>query len=114
MGSETRKRETVIKVRCTDSEKEQIQAKAAQVSIPSLSRYLRELGMGHTPKSTLDAQTILQLVKVAGDQGRLGGLLKWWLSEGLAETPKVKGQMERLLKRLEQTQDQIDALVNRL
>ncbi|MEW5250913.1 plasmid mobilization protein [Microbulbifer sp. 2201CG32-9] len=113
MGSEKRRREKVIQVRCTEDEKQQLKANALAVSKPA-GRYLRELGLGFRPKSTLDAQTILQLVKVAGDQGRLGGLLKWWLSMNYGDTPKVKGQIERLLKRLEETQDQIEEIVQRL
>lgn len=111
MGSETRQRESVIKVRCTEEEKKEIQEKAAAAS-RSTARYLREIGLGYRPKSTLDARSILKLVKVAGDQGRLGGLLKWWLAEGL--TGAVKSQAERLIKRLDETQDQIDEIISKL
>lgn len=45
----------------------------------SVSVYLRTLGLGYEPKSTIDAQHIGDLVKLGGDMGRLGGLLKMWL-----------------------------------
>jgi hypothetical protein len=56
----------------------------------SVSTYLRTLGMAYEPKSILDAQHVLELLKACGDLGRLGGLLKLWLvdrpGEGAPET----------------------------
>jgi len=46
----------------------------------SVAAYLRELGLRHHPKSILDANAVLELAKVNGDLGRLGGLLKMWLT----------------------------------
>ena len=45
-----------------------------------MSRYLRNVGMGYKIKGVIDAQLVLQLAKINGDQGRLGGLLKLWLT----------------------------------
>jgi hypothetical protein len=56
----------------------------------TLSVYLRTLGMGYEPKSTMDAQAILSLIKVNADQRRLGGLLKLWLSERPGEGARAK------------------------
>ena len=46
----------------------------------SASAYLRDLGLHYQPKTILDFKAASQLAKVNGDQGRLGGLLKMWLT----------------------------------
>jgi hypothetical protein len=47
----------------------------------SISAYLRTAGLGHPIESVLDHAAVMDLAKVNGDQGRLGGLLKWWLMD---------------------------------
>ena len=79
----------------------------------SVSAYLRQLGTRHELKSTLDAQAVLSLVKVNADQGRLGGLLKLWLSDrpgaGVAAF-----DVRRLLCEIEAAQGELRSLVKRL
>lgn len=76
-----------INVWVTADERQQIERLAAATSLP-VSVYLRTLGLGYEPKSTLDADSVLELLKLGGDLGRLGGLLKLWLvdrpGEGVA------------------------------
>jgi hypothetical protein len=71
----------------TPEEKADIERLAATTGL-SVSTYLRTLGLGYEPKSILDAEHILGLLKIGGDLGRLGGLLKLWLvdrpGEGVA------------------------------
>jgi hypothetical protein len=69
-----------IKVYVSADERRRVAKRAAACDL-SLSSYLRRLGVGQAPKSTIDAQAVLSLVKVNADQGRLGGLLKLWLSD---------------------------------
>ncbi len=64
----------------TPEEKADIERLAATTGL-SVSTYLRTLGLGYEPKSILDAEHILGLLKIGGDLGRLGGLLKLWLAE---------------------------------
>ncbi|WP_408004595.1 plasmid mobilization protein [Pseudomonas alliivorans] len=90
---------------------------AANVSL-TVAEYLRRLSLGYEIKSTLDSEYVLQLVKVNADQGRLGGLLKLWLTDdpklaicGIAWTP---GVVRALLKRIEANQDEMLRLVQAL
>jgi hypothetical protein len=39
----------------------------------------RSAALGHQLRSEIDREAVRELVKVAADQGRLGGLLKLWL-----------------------------------
>lgn len=69
-----------IKVRVSEIEREIIIATAESVGL-SVSAYLRRLGLGYQPKSMVDLQRVEAMLKVAGDAGRLGGLLKMWLAD---------------------------------
>jgi hypothetical protein len=46
----------------------------------SASNYLRAIGLGMGVTSIIDHRKVDELVRVNGDLGRLGGLLKLWLS----------------------------------
>ena len=80
-----------------------------------MSSLLRRLGMGHQPPSVLDSKLILELAKINGDQGRLGGLLKMWLTndERFADFDAVQMRrtIEVVLSRIQQTQQAMLDLV---
>lgn len=69
----------------------------------SRSEYLRKLGLGYQPKGQFDQEAIRELVRLHADQGRLGGLLKLWLSEKKGEGASVKNVRE-LLQQIESFQ----------
>lgn len=75
----TRKGSSPIKVWVLPEEKRDIEANATMHGLSS-SSFLRRVGLGMTAKSVLDQQAIIELAKVNGDLGRLGGLLKMWLT----------------------------------
>jgi len=85
----------------------------AETTRLSVSSYLRALGQGYMPKSTLDHQAVLALARVSADQGRLGGLLKLWLSEKPGQGASV-GDVRRLLHQIELVQEELRQLVRRL
>jgi hypothetical protein len=110
----TKKRDKArpIKVLVTDDERAAIERGASAVAMPP-STYLRNLGAGHVPKSTLDQQAILALMKVNADQGRLGGLFKLWLT-GADNKDALTITIRKLLKEIEDTQKTLRALIDRL
>jgi hypothetical protein len=75
----TRKGSTPIKVWVLPEEKRAIDVAARQCGM-STSAYLRAIGLSLPVKSVLDQEAVADLVKVNADQGRLGGLLKLWLT----------------------------------
>jgi hypothetical protein len=106
---ERRERRRTLRVVVSDAEHAEIARRAAGASL-SVSAYLRALGLGYAPKSTLDQRAIGELVKVHANQGRLGGLLKLWLAERPGEgTPAF--DVRRLLGRIEELQAQLKAIV---
>ena len=103
----TRKGSPHLTVYCLPEEKEQIGRNAKNVGL-SASAYLLNVGMGYEIKSTLDSQLVGDLVKVNADLGRLGGLLKLWLTDdkklAAAGSTFTEGTVRALLKRIEDTQ----------
>lgn len=115
-GAATRKSSPPIKVYCLPEEKEAIQRKADNAGL-SASSYLLNLGMGYEIQSTIDSQLILELAKVNADQGRLGGLLKLWLSNddrflGFDEA-RTRATILAVLSKIEAMQDALLKLADR-
>lgn len=73
----------------------------------STSEYLRKLGLGYEPTSIVDNQQVNELAKINGDLGRLGGLLKLWLSDDKRAAGFDKNTIKKLLKDIEETRTQM-------
>ena len=101
-----------MKVLVTDRERLEIEARARAASMPP-STYLRTVGLGYRLKSTLDQQQIGTLAKLNADQGRLGGLLKLWISSRPGDGAPVF-DVRKLLRQIEETQKRLKAVLERL
>jgi len=73
----------------------------------SVARYLREVGQGYQIKGVTDYQRVRELARINGDLGRLGGLLKLWLTDDVRTAAFGPETIHRLLARIEATQDQM-------
>ena len=93
----------------TEEEFNLIRQKAAQVRL-SMRAYARNLCLGYEPKSVAKAQAIRELIKVNADMGRVGGLLKLWLSE----PDRNQARVRRLLQELEQAKEVLVEKINSL
>lgn len=113
----TRKGSTPIKVWCLPAEREVIRANAERSGM-SVSRYLRSVGMGSEVKSVVDYERVSELTKMAGDLGRLGGLLKLWLTrpESLAKfgEARTRDAIEGALDEIYGSQKAIQDLVRQV
>lgn len=76
----TRKGCTPIYVYCLPNEKVKIE-ELAKSSGHSSSSYLRLVGQGYVLRSVVDFERVQELARINGDLGRLGGLLKLWLTD---------------------------------
>lgn len=76
----TRKGSTPIKVYCLPEERALIEKNAAAAGL-SLSAFLLAVGQGYEVKGITDYERVRELARINGDLGRLGGLLKLWLSD---------------------------------
>ena len=103
----TRKNSTPIYVWVLPGEKAAIETKARSCGM-STSAYLRNVGIGMPVKSVLDHARIADLSKVNADQGRLGGLLKLWLTHDeklkLQDRVRLEQNIHGLLKDIQAAQ----------
>ena len=109
---ESRDRNRPLKVVVSERERAEIETRAGATGL-SVSAYLRNLGLGFKPQSTLDHQAVLALLRVNADQGRLGGLFKLWLSGRSAPSAETM-EIRKLLAAIEDCQLKLKALVELL
>lgn len=99
-----------LRVPVFPEEKEDIEANAKRAGV-SVARYLRDVGLGYQIKGVLDYQHVRELVRVNGDLGRLGGLLKWWLTDDIRTFHFGEDTILALLARIEATQDEMSRIM---
>lgn len=102
----TRKSSPPIKVYCLPDEKTVIERQAKQAGM-SVARYLREVGLGYQINSIVDYEQVRELARINGDLGRLGGLLKLWLSNDKRTAKFGESTILAVLDRILDTQDQM-------
>ncbi len=102
-----------IKVYCFPDERQTIEQQARSTGL-SKSSYLLRVGMGYPIRSIVDNHQVEELVKINGDLGRLGGLLKLWLSNGKPAPGIDTRTIRETLTKIDRTQDQMVALMQRV
>lgn len=103
MKTTTRKNTTPIKVYCLPDEREQLRAQAAAAN-RSTSSYLLNVGLGYRVQGILDNCRVEELARINGDLGRLGGLLKLWLTDDVRTEAFGEATIRALLSKIEDTQ----------
>jgi len=103
-----------IRVWVTADEKAGIEEMARSTG-NSTSAFLRKVGLGYEVRSILDYSRAQDLVKVNADLGRLGGLLKLWLTndkrlDGFSQTD-LRCLILATLNKIEGNQAQMRELI---
>lgn len=109
----TRKGSPPIKVYCLPEERKAIEVNARATGL-SLSTYLLNVGMGYQVQSIVDYEQVRELARVNGDLGRLGGLLKLWLSDDARTAQFGESTVRVLLSKIEATQDELGEVMLRI
>ena len=102
----TRKGSPPVKVYCLPDEKKQLESAAQAVGM-SVSAYLLSVGIGYQVPGILDNKRVEELARINGDLGRLGGLLKLWLTDDVRTLQFGEATILALLSRIESTQDRM-------
>ena len=102
-----------IKVYCFPDEREAIEQQARSTGL-SKSSYLLRVGMGYPIRSIVDHHQVEELVKINGDLGRLGGLLKLWLSKEQSVAGIEARTVRETLQKIETAQEQMLNLMSRV
>lgn len=111
--NDTRKHGRHLRVPVLSSEETEIKNNAKKAGL-SVAEYLRRLGMGYQIESVLDQEKIHTLVKINADLGRLGGLLKLWLSNEERLSRFSPAMITALLHRIQNTQEELLTAVKKI
>ncbi|EAL0612540.1 DNA transfer protein [Campylobacter jejuni] len=93
-----------IAIRLSQNEYEYIMQKAKGHGL-TISRYLRDLAMNYPVTCIIDQKVAHDVLNIAGDIGRLGGLFKHWLVRN--EDNKVNFSNKRSYEDIDEIVDQI-------
>lgn len=104
------KRKQHLRVPVFAQEKGLIEEKARQAGM-SVARYLREVGQGYRIGGVVDYEQVRELARINGDLGRLGGLLKLWLTDDERAAQFGEATIRAVLSRIEHTQDEMGKLM---
>jgi hypothetical protein len=101
------RRDRLVKFRATAEEADAIASQARTVGM-TVGAYLRAVGAGYQPRAVVDRDRVDAMLKVNGDLGRLGGLLKLWLSDDAKlnhfDRSQVRQAILAALRRIDENQ----------
>lgn len=109
----TRKHGRHLRVPVLPCEEIQIKSNAATAGL-SIAEYLRRVSLEYQIQSNVDKDCVLQLAKINGDLGRLGGLLKLWLTQDKRVAHFDSQTIRKLLSRIQITQNAMFDVVKKL
>ncbi|KAI5912234.1 conjugal transfer transcriptional regulator TraJ (plasmid) [Thauera sp. 2A1] len=95
-----------MRVPVSPGEKVLIEAQAQRAGM-SVARFLREVGQGYRIGGVVDYEQVRELARINGDLGRLGGLLKLWLTNDERTAQFGEATLRAVLARIEATQEQM-------
>ncbi|HMW21720.1 MAG TPA: conjugal transfer transcriptional regulator TraJ [Nitrosomonas sp.] len=97
------RRDKKLRVPVLPIEEAEIKGKAMDAGLP-VAEYLRNLGLGYQVPSIVDSRQVDSLLKINGDLGRLGGLIKLWLTNDKRTKLIGKSQLHLTLDSIRNTQ----------
>lgn len=109
----TRKNGRHLRVPVLSDEETEIKSNAAKAGL-SIAEYLRRVGLGYSIQSMVDKESVLQLSKINADIGRLGGLLKLWLTQDQRVAHFHYREIKVLLDGIKMMQEAMFGLVKKL
>lgn len=109
MNNKKIRRSVRMTSRVTPDEFNQVVALSNRAGL-SMSEFIRRVCLGQVIESKVDSKAVLDLLKVNADLGRLGGLLKLWLTEPDRNAADVR----KLLHEIMEAKDTLVGKVNQL
>ncbi len=100
-----------LRVPVNAKEDHEIKRKAHDTGL-SVAKYMRLVSLGYSVQSVIDNQQVEKLLKINGDLGRAGGLLKMWLTNDVRTKIISRAEIEETLFAIRTTQNaMLDAIV---
>jgi hypothetical protein len=109
----TRKTTRRFQVPVFPEEEEIIKQLASSVGL-SVSAYLRNVGLGYQVQGILDNKRVEELARINGDLGRLGGLLKLWLTDDVRTAKFGEATILAVLSKIADTQGQMQNVMREI
>lgn len=109
----TRKHGRHLRVPVLPEEEKAIKENAANAGL-KIAEYLRRVALGYEIQGVIDKQHIIELSKINADLGRLGGLLKMWLTNDERVVHIKPETMTVVLDRIQTTQAAMLDVVKKL
>ena len=106
MHTRRTKRDKRLRVPVLPEEEMMIKTKASEAGL-TIAEYLRNLGLGYSVPSVIDNRQVDALLKINADLGRLGGLIKLWLTNDGRTKYIGKSQLHMTLDTIRETQSVI-------
>ena len=78
----------------------------------TVASFLREVGQGYKVNGIVDYQQVRELVRVNGDLGRLGGLLKLWLTDDPRTVKFGEAHIRVLLDKIDEAQAEMRRIMD--
>lgn len=97
------KRTLHLRVPVRQEEAEQIKRQAESTGL-TIAAYLRNVGMGYQIRGLIDNKKVEELARINGDLGRLGGLLKLWLTDAPRTVCFGAETIRTVLEKIEESQ----------
>ena len=102
----TRKHGRHLRVPVLPDEEASIKQNAEAAGL-TVAAFLRNVGIGYQIKGIVDNNEVEKLAKINGDLGRLGGLLKLWLTNDERTAQFNEATIRAVLSRIVDTQDKM-------
>lgn len=109
----TRVSSAAVRVYCLPEERQKIGENAARAGM-SVSAFLLSVGCGYQITGVVDYEQVRELAKINGDLGRLGGLLKLWLTDDAKAAQIGAPVIAAMLKRIEKNQDDMAVVMRKI
>lgn len=106
-------RTTRLAVRLSPAEYATLTAAARDCGLAP-STLLRQLGLAFTPRSTVDREAVVELALLRAELGRIGGLLKLWLTNREREQLGHALQVPAAIDSLRRSEATLLAAIERL
>lgn len=107
----SRKGSQRITVYCLPDEKKLIEENAKAAG-KTASSFLLAVGQGYQVNGIVDAVQVREMARISGDLGRLGGLLKWWLTDDARVANFTPETIRAVLTKIEDTQVELGAVMS--
>ena len=107
------RRDKKLRVPVLPIEESEIKSKAQDAGL-TVAEYLRNLGLGYQVPSVVDSKQVDSLLKINGDLGRLGRLIKLWLTNDKRTKLIGKSQLHMTLNSIRDTQNMMLDVIMKL